>query len=287
MRSCLRNRHYSLARQRRHGGARVSAACTANAPWLNSDLSLRGFAGHLVKNDLPVLGQNIAYFQVGNVQISERRRAKGGKEKINNWWDSYRQKTDHPQPFKLPKNMQKNGCFSLCKLFNLKTSNATLWCSWHRQTQFSLRNRWAWCHGNQPTQQCMVVMQSFRTGMRISLCITLRGLMQFFLNLRQWQCKFPYLLQNYPNKSFTLSVSPLMVQNILLVQFRFFIDFPLSKDFIRMDTGSTSDSHRQCKREAYLDKIDLAFYLLYRTKFSLVKKFVYFLSKHFVHLFSS
>ena len=33
-------------------------------------------------------------------------------------------------------------------LFNLKTSNAILWCSWHWQTRFSLRNRWAWRYGN-------------------------------------------------------------------------------------------------------------------------------------------
>ena len=59
--------------------------------------------------------------------------------------------------------------------FQLETSDATLWCSWHRQTRLSLRNRWAWRHGNQPAQQCIVLMQSFRTGMRISLCITLQG----------------------------------------------------------------------------------------------------------------
>ena len=51
-----------------------------------------------------------------------------------------------------------------------------LWCSWYRQTRFSLHNRWAWRHGNQPMQQCMVVMQSFRTGMQISLCMTIHGL---------------------------------------------------------------------------------------------------------------
>ena len=72
--------------------------------------------------------------------------------------------------------MHKNGCFLPCMLFNVKTSNATLWCSWHRQTRFLLCNWWAWRHGNQPTQQCMIVMQSFRTGMRISLRITLQGL---------------------------------------------------------------------------------------------------------------
>ena len=43
---------------------------------------------------------------------------------------------------------------------------------------FSLRNRWAWHHGNQPTQQCVVAMQGFRTGMRVSLCITLQGLIR-------------------------------------------------------------------------------------------------------------
>ena len=75
---------------------------------------------------------------------------------------------------KIPKNMHKF-CFSLCMLFKLKTSNTTLWCSWHHQMRFSLRNRWAWRHGNQPTQQCMVVMQSIRTGMRISLCLRFKG----------------------------------------------------------------------------------------------------------------
>ena len=60
--------------------------------------------------------------------------------------------------------------------YQLETSDATLWCPWHRQTRLSLRNRWAWRHGNQPAQQCIVLMQSFHTGMRISLCITLQGL---------------------------------------------------------------------------------------------------------------
>ena len=77
-------------------------------------------------------------------------------------------------------------------VFNLKTPNATPLCSWHRQTHFSLRNRWAWRHdhGNQRTQQCMVVMQSFRTGMRISLCITLQGSMLILMLKTQFKILF-------------------------------------------------------------------------------------------------
>ena len=77
-------------------------------------------------------------------------------------------------------NVHKNGWFSLC-FSTWKLPMHSLWCSWHRQTRFSLLNRWAWRHGNQAMQPCMVVIivQRFRTGMRISLCTTLQGLVLF------------------------------------------------------------------------------------------------------------
>ena len=61
--------------------------------------------------------------------------------------------------FKLCKNVNKNGCFSLC------------FSTWKLQMKpygvlgidrrvFSSHNWWAWRHVNQPTQQCTAVMQS-------------------------------------------------------------------------------------------------------------------------------
>ena len=91
-------------------------------------------------------------------------------------WCSETNETHHlPKPFKLRKNVQKRLFFTL-HAFQLENFKCNPMVFLALTDAFSLCNRWTWRHGNQPTQQCMVVMQSLRTGMWISLCITLQGL---------------------------------------------------------------------------------------------------------------